>query len=380
MKIYTENTISYTQEYFIKKKPFSQNLIIWILCSLLLITLIIISFAKFEEVIKITGFIRPEENISSISNAVTGRIQSIEYKSGQTVKKDQLLLKIDPTQLEAEKESLESQIYEEKEKLIALYEIKESINKNKNIINKEHYEAFLRFEIWKNNLIKLENLRELNKKNYLQEKNLPKSMTTLSKLRELESEYLISCNNYNDYDLSFKHDIESEIIKLETSNKINNSKLKQINDSILFTEVRAPIDGIIQEISVFNKNDWIQTGQKLFNIIPDDIQLTKVELSIPAKQAGKIEKGMKVLMRFPSLPYHEFGGTEGTIITIDPDITTSQNGEAYFLIKTNIKNNSLTDKKGKEYPIKVGLQVDARVILSKKTILKFILEKLNLWF
>ncbi|MCI5666444.1 MAG: hypothetical protein MR353_06730 [Spirochaetia bacterium] len=89
---------------------------------------------------------------------------------------------------------------------------------------------------------------------------------------------------------------------------------------------------------------------------------------------------MTVKMRFPSLPYHEFGGTEGNIITIDPDITKSQNGEAFFLIKTNMKDIYLKDKKGKEYPLKVGLQVDARIVLSKKTILKFILEKMNLWY
>ena len=38
------------------------------------------------------------------------------------------------------------------------------------------------------------------------------------------------------------------------------------------------------------------------------------------------------------------------------------------------------DKKGKEYPLKVGLQVDARIIISTKTILNFMLEKLNLWY
>ncbi|MBR7080404.1 MAG: HlyD family efflux transporter periplasmic adaptor subunit, partial [Treponema sp.] len=293
----------------------------------------------------------------------------------------QLLLEIDPTQLEAEKESLLSKISEENEKLSALYEIKESLSLGNNIIDKDkHYEAYLRYEVWQNNLTKLDNIKVLNKEKYTREKNLPKSMTTVAKLRELEAEYLVSCNNYDDYDISFKHAIESEIIDLETSSKINNARLTQVEDSLLFTKVRAPIDGIIQEISVFNENDWIQSGQDLFNLIPDDEQYTTVKLSIPAKQAGKIENGMKVKMRFPSLPYHEFGGTEGKIITIDPDISHSQNGEAFFLIKTTLENQSLTDKKGKRYPLKVGLQVDARIIITKRTILSFILEKMNLWW
>ncbi len=381
MKIYADETVPYTQEFFLRKEPLFQKIIIWIISALIVGAFIFISFAKFEEVVKVTGTIRPEDNISSVSNAVTGRIKSVSYESGQHVTQGQLLLEIDPTQLEAEKESLLSKISEENEKLSALYEIKESLSLGNNIIDKDkHYEAYLRYEVWQNNLTKLDNIKVLNKEKYTREKNLPKSMTTVAKLRELEAEYLVSCNNYDDYDISFKHAIESEIIDLETSSKINNARLTQVEDSLLFTKVRAPIDGIIQEISVFNENDWIQSGQDLFNLIPDDEQYTTVKLSIPAKQAGKIENGMKVKMRFPSLPYHEFGGTEGKIITIDPDISHSQNGEAFFLIKTTLENQSLTDKKGKRYPLKVGLQVDARIIITKRTILSFILEKMNLWW
>ena len=380
MKIYSTQSMPYTQEYFLRKQPVFQKGIIWIIAVFLASVLIFSAVARFEEVIKVSGTIRPEENISSVSNAVTGRIKSVSYESGKAVVKGQLLLEIDPTQLEAEKESLTSQISEDEEKLSALYEIKESINSGRNLINKNHYEAYLRYEVWQTNLRKFENIRNLNEEKYLQEKKLPLSMTTVSHLHELESEYLIASDNYDEYNITFKHDVEAEITELETSQKINNAKLKQLEDSLLFTKVLAPIDGIIQEITVFNTGDWIQQGQHLFNIIPDEQVLTKVELSIPAKQAGKIENGMKVKMRFPSLPYHEFGGTEGTILTIDPDITRSQNGEAFFLIKTDLSKKALTDRKGKAYPLRVGLQVDARIILSKRTILSFILEKINLWY
>ncbi len=380
MKIYAQQSATYTQEYFLNRKPAFQRIIIWVILSLITIAQLFIIFAPFEEVVKVTGTVRPQENISPVSNAVTGRIKSIAYKSGQTVKKGQLLLEIDSTQFEAQKESLVSRMSDEEEKLLALYEIKQSIDGNRNVIQKSHYEAYLRYEVWKTNLAKLSNIRTLSREKYIQEQAMPASMTTASRLREMQAEYLVSCNNYDDYDISFRHQIESEIIGYETSAKMNAAQLKQIEDSIRFTKILAPIDGTVQEVSAFNRDDWIQAGQHLFNLIPDDQRLTKVELLIPAKQAGKIETGIKVKMRFPSLPYHEFGGTEGKILVIDPDISRSNSGEAYFVIKTNLEKNSLTDKKGKEYPLKVGLQVDARIIISKTTLLKFVLEKLNLWY
>ena len=110
MKVYSEQTIPYTQEYFLHKKPVSQRAVIWIITALLTATIIFISFAKFEEVVKIGGYIRPQENISSVANAVTGRIKTVSYTSGQQVSKGQLLLEIDPVQLEAQKKSLISQM------------------------------------------------------------------------------------------------------------------------------------------------------------------------------------------------------------------------------------------------------------------------------
>ena len=379
-KIYDDIVSNYTQEYFLRKKPSSQNIVIFIITCFLITVTLILSFAPFEEVIKVKGNIRPNNNISKVSNAVTGRIKTISYESGQSVTKGQLLLEIDPTQLEAEKASLITQMEEENEKLDALYEIRQSILQDKNIINQNHYEAYLRFEVWKTNLSKLENIKNYNLEKLEKEKTLPSSMTTATVLDELNSQYLISCDDYNTLYISFEHDIEEEIIKYQTSQKINRTRLRQIEDSLLFTKVCAPIDGIIQEISVFNTGDWIQAGQNIFNIIPYETSSPKIEIIIPARQAGKIEEGMKVKIRFPSLPYHEFGGTEGTIITIDPDVTKTQNGEAFFIIRTNIEKTILSDKKGKSYPLKVGLEADARIVLSRKTILNYILEKLNLWY
>lgn len=380
MKVYSPQTIPYTQEYFMRKKPSSQRAVIWIITIILVAAILFISFAKFEEVVKVNGYIRPQDNISSVANAVTGRIKSISYTSGQQVIKGQLLLEIDPIQLEAEKEGLVTQIKEEQEKLSALYEIKNSIQKNENLIDKNHYEAYLRYEVWKNNIESQKNIVNFTKAKLEDELALDQRMTTMVKIRELQYQYDAALFSYENTRLDFVHQIEAEICTLQTNLQITRSKLTKIEDSILFTKVTAPIDGVIQEITVFNINDWIQAGQELFNIVPEEKKSIKVELTIPAKNAGKLEDGLEVKMRFPSLPYHEFGGAEGTILTIAPDVNKTQNGEAFFVIKTDLNKNCLKDKKGREYPLKVGLQVDARIIVSQKTVLKYVLEKMNFLF
>ena len=379
MKVYTENTIDLTQEYFFRKKPFAQQIVILTIASLILIAFIWISFAPFEEVIKSTGYVRPLDNISPVANSVTGRIKNIFYKTGQHVTKGELLLSIDPTQLEAEHESLTNQILKEKNDLIGLYQIHESIIYGENRISDTQEEASLRYNLWITSLQRQENIKKLCFEDYQRELQISPSMTTAAKIQKLESEYTIACNDYNEIDLSFRYQIEQEINNTEIALQMNEAKLKEVENSLLYTKITAPINGTVQEIQAFNNNDWIQSGQMLLNIIPDKSEMTKIEILIPAKQAGKISEGQLVKMRFHSLPYFEFGGAEGKIITIDADSVKNENDEAYFRVITDIDKKKLKSKKGIEYPVKVGLQVDARIVVDKKTILQFILEKMNLW-
>lgn len=379
MKLYTTDTVSFTQEYFFKKKPFVQQAIIITIALLIFVALLWISFARFEEVIKTTGYVRPLENISPVANSVTGRIEKIFYKTGQTVKKGELLLCIDPTQLEAERESLTKQIQKEQNDLEGLYQIQSSINYGENLISKEQEKAALRYDLWITSLQRQENIKKLSYEDYQRELLLPPAMTTAAKLSKLESEYTVACNDYEQIDLSFRYQITQEISDTQIALQMNEAKLKEVENSLQYTKITAPINGTVQEIQAFNNNDWIQSGQMLFNIIPDESETAKIEILIPARQAGKIREGQNVKMRFQSLPYYDFGGAEGKIITIDADSIKAEDKEAYFRVITDIDKQKLKSRKGIEYPIKVGLQVDARIVVEEKTILQFVLEKMNLW-
>ena len=380
MKVYSDTLLEKTQEYFFKRKPSLQSKFVIIIASLIVVAFIWFVAAPFEEVIKTSGYIRPQSNISSVSNAITGKITKVDYSPGKEVKKGDLLLSIDPTQMLKEKETLNTELQEQEKQLRALTYINESIETGKNVIPDEYSEAALRYLKWRENVEQLERTKNQNLYTLNIERNLPSNMTTETRLKEYTYRYNVSLNEYNALIASFKHDVTKEMENLDISIKLNKTKLEQLEDSLRYTNVTAPIDGVIQEIASLNPDDWIQSGQKLFNIIPSGNENCIVELSVPASQAGKLNKDMKVKMRFPSLPYYEFGGAEGNILTIDPDVSTTNNGTAVFLIRTDMDRNVLTGKSGQDFPLRIGLQVDARIIVAKRTLLGFVLEKLNLWY
>ena len=267
MKIYSQELLPLTKEYFLNKKPAVQKAIILIIAAVTVSAFLWISFAPFEEVVKAAGYVRPLENISPVANSVTGRIENIFYRTGQHVKKGKLLLCIDPTQLQAECDFLSKQTQKERTDLNGLYQIQKSIGLGKNIISAEQKEASLRYELWVTSLERLENIRQLKLKDYQRELQLSPSMTTAAKIQRLESEYIVARNEYEETDLTFRYQVAQEISDTEISLKRNEAKLKELA-TIITDTIKTP---------------------GIFKVDASRVSAYKAEAAAYAKEAGIIK-------------------------------------------------------------------------------------------
>lgn len=56
-----------------------------------------------------------------------------------------------------------------------------------------------------------------------------------------------------------------------------------------------------------------------------------------------------------------------------------QPGAEYYLVEGSIENVELTDKAGNIGQVSVGMQAEAKIVIQKKTIIRYLLEKINLF-
>jgi multidrug efflux pump subunit AcrA (membrane-fusion protein) len=77
----------------------------------------------------------------------------------------------------------------------------------------------------------------------------------------------------------------------------------------------APSTGKISFSNLIQERVQVEENQELFNIIPIDEQVIGT-IQIPQENFGKVKEGQKVIIKFNSYPFHEFGIVEGRIIMI----------------------------------------------------------------
>ena len=372
------DSLDYSQEVLLYKVPKELSLTVWIITALFAAVLCWIVFGKAEEVVRARGLVRPISNISQVKNAVSGEIVGLYYTNGDRVEKGELLLQIDVRSLKAQETALKSAYEKLRIKTEGLRQTEKSFYGTRVYIDKRNAAAFTRFQAFSYQKELLEKRYALAEKTRKEALHMPSDAITGAKLRELEYEADIQLLNLETYKSSFIKEISAEYAQCVVELEDLKSRAEQVRQSIKNSSVYAPIAGRVQEISSLNKNDYLFADQKILNIVPDDGSAYRAELKIPAKMSGKLEKGMRVKLRFPAFPFHEFGGAEGTVVSIDPDATADVNGMLYFTVSADIDKAFLEDRKKRRYPVKSGLETEARIILRERTILWYILKQVDL--
>jgi multidrug efflux pump subunit AcrA (membrane-fusion protein) len=340
--------------------------------------LCILFFGKVDEVIKVYGVIRTKENVSTVKNVISGKIIQINYKPGKHVQKGELLFSLDPAVYEAQKKDYEKNIQDLEEKIRGNNLLIQSYNQNKNIVPKSDELYYTKFEVFLFQKKELMVKKKIARIYYDEEINNHIALQNKKNIELRKNDYELAVNALDLFCSNF-----IQLLYIEKNNlELNYSKMCADYESLIssydYLNIYSPMDGYIQEISSINVNDFIQADTNIVNIIPDDLKNFRVELTVHPKDIGKIKEGMKVKYRISAFPFFEYKGAQGVITSVDPDIRTNlNNGALYYILYSDIDKINFSNSKGESYPIKAGLETDARIILEKNRIIYYLLKKID---
>ena len=135
--------------------------------------------------------------------------------------------------------------------------------------------------------------------------------------------------------------------------------------------LRAPVSGRVFFPGVVQENQAVATGQELFYVAPPSTEYVG-ELRVPQQNAGKVEVGQDVLVRFAGFPYQEFGAVRGRITAIAGVALK----DSVFLAKVALPTGLKTTY-GKSLAYKTGMTASADIITADNRLLEKLLYQLR---
>ena len=367
----------YSKEFLQLKVPSEINVLLYTIIILFTTALVFLFIGKIDDVIKVHGIVRTEGNISSVKNVISGKIIEINFKPGQKVFKGDFLYKIDPAIYDSQRENLLAEKNNIEERLNGLEQLSQSYYQNKNLVSKSNEVAFTRYESYRTNVEKLLIQKKISYQTLQDEKNLPESLRTQKNINQRKLEYDYNSKNLESFKADFINSINQEKNELTLAFSTVTQEIQKLDSQYEFLKVYAPVNGFVQEIASLNLGDYLESGANVLNIIPNDEKNFRVEMQISPKDMGKIKPGLKVKYRLSAFPFFEYKGAEGIITAVDPDIRSGNNGYLYYIVYADLDRVLFKNRHGEAFPVRSGLETDARIVLETERIIYYILRKID---
>jgi hypothetical protein len=124
------------------------------------------------------------------------------------------------------------------------------------------------------------------------------------------------------------------VVRGQVSQKFE-SKSQQWKQKFLLI---APVDGQIQILNFHKTNDYVQTGNEIFSIIPPASEIIG-QVYLPEKGAGKVRVNQQVTVKLNNFPFLEYGAVKGRVqnISLIPNQQQSSDGQKVNLYLVTVK-------------------------------------------
>ena len=372
------NMMYYSRELVQIAVPKEINLIFFTITSLVICIILLLTVVKINDGVRVNGIIRTEKNNSTVKNVLAGEIEAIYFENEQYVEKGEVLYSLKKEFSKTVMSELENEILNVKEELYCVQVLLDGYSEERNVISaEENLFVYSKLKEYLETIDYLKKEISILKYKYQKEKNRPKALYNQSAVDEAFLNYELSSQELEKYKSAFLAELTQKKKNYELLLEKLEQELLRAKEEYTFLDVYSPISGFVQEVSSLNVGDYLFANQEVVVIVPDDAKNFRVELSVPTKDIGEITTGLKVKYRLSAFPFFEYKGAEGEINSIDSDVRRSSGNQLCYRVYSDIERTSFKSNKGIEYPLRAGIEVNARIVLEKKSVMHFILQKLD---
>ena len=154
---------------------------------------------------------------------------------------------------------------------------------------------------------------------------------------------------------------------------INEQSLRGAEGKANRTEIRSPVEGVVNDVQVTTIGAYVQPGQKIMEVVPFGDKLL-VETRVRPGDIAFIKVGDRALVKVTAYDFSIYGGLDGRVVQVSADsIYDEKEKEAYFTVIVETDKSYLTSL-GHPLPITPGMMTQTQIITGNKSVLTYLLK------
>ncbi len=397
------------------------------ICAFSAIAIVWASIGEMDIIATAHGKIIPSERLKMIQPLESGVVRTIHVTDGQSVKKGDLLIELDPTGSEADRERLSQELLTAKTELARLDALlTDDPAKNYNppegtpIALIELHRAYLLSQLQQHKAeratlegeisrakaeirttsagidrlkTKYQKVKErINDNRRLYEKGVLPKLTfnemeeeefdvagqlevERQRLTESQASLRSARAQYAEKDAAFNRDVHAQKSEVQQRTKSIEQELVKAVERKRLQTLTAPVDGTIQQLDVHTVGGVVTPAQPLMQIVPANSKI-EVEAKILNKDIGFVRKDQEAELKIESFPFTKYGTIDGLVRHVYGDaVEDEQNGLAYPARISMARTTMLVG--AKTVNLTPGMAVTIEIKTGKRKIIDYILAPLQ---
>ncbi|WP_186401940.1 HlyD family type I secretion periplasmic adaptor subunit [Sphingopyxis sp. P1IMeth2] len=173
--------------------------------------------------------------------------------------------------------------------------------------------------------------------------------------------------------LEFRQEALDERSQIVAKLAVNSESLRGAAGRQQRSEIRSPANGIVNDVQVTTVGGFVQAGQKIMQVVPVGDKLL-VEARVAPRDIAFIKVNDRANVKVTAYDFAIYGGLSGRVVQISPDSLYDETmKEAYFTVVVETDVAYLKSGRRK-LPITPGMVCDVEVLTGKKSVLSYLFK------
>lgn len=174
----------------------------------------------------------------------------------------------------------------------------------------------------------------------------------------------------------FRQDARNDLSQVLADLAVLEETIRGASDRVRRTDIRSPVDGIINTLDVNTIGAYVQPGAVIGGIVPTSDKLL-VEARISPRDVAFVQRGQPALVKITAYDFSIYGGLKGEVVNVSADSLVDQEArETYYQVLVRTDRSTL-EHNGREYGIMPGMVASAEIMTGQKTVLDYLLKPIN---
>jgi len=170
----------------------------------------------------------------------------------------------------------------------------------------------------------------------------------------------------------FQKEVQSQLSDIQKEATSLGERLEALNYTVRETEIRAPIEGFVQNVAVHTIGGVVAPGAQLMEVVPEDERYI-IQARVPVQSIDTVHPGLDVEITFPAFNHAKTPNVPGKVHTVSADrLEDEKTGIPYYLAQVTVTPEGMEILRHNH--VRPGMPAAVLIRTGERTMLNYMLK------